>query len=163
MFRRRMLSVVNMDPEYMAHNDGAEQAAGRGSGRHQPRFDDVSPWHEKGKTPSEVLKNSGGMLIRQADREEPDIGRYARNTAGHINPQEATEGSTPYMNMAFAPQERRIDVAIFRVMFASSVRQARQFVVHGAVTVNGQKVSGPGRSRARAGVEDEGLTCNVRR
>jgi ribosomal protein S4 len=47
---------------------------------------------------------------------------------------------TPYTNMTFAPLERRLDVAIFRAMFASSARQARQFVIHGAVTVNGQKV-----------------------
>lgn len=46
----------------------------------------------------------------------------------------------PYTNMAFAPLERRLDVAIFRALFASSTRQARQFVIHGAVTVNGQKV-----------------------
>lgn len=47
---------------------------------------------------------------------------------------------TPYTQMAFAPLERRLDVAIFRALFASSTRQARQFVIHGAVTVNGQKV-----------------------
>lgn len=47
---------------------------------------------------------------------------------------------TPYTQMAFAPLERRLDVAIFRSLFASSTRQARQFVIHGAVTVNGQKV-----------------------
>lgn len=47
---------------------------------------------------------------------------------------------TPYTQMTFAPLERRLDVAIFRAMFASSTRQARQFVVHGAVTVNGKKV-----------------------
>lgn len=46
----------------------------------------------------------------------------------------------PYTQMAFAPLERRLDVAIFRSLFASSTRQARQFVIHGAVTVNGQKV-----------------------
>jgi ribosomal protein S4 len=46
----------------------------------------------------------------------------------------------PYTQMAFAPLERRLDVAIFRALFASSARQARQFVIHGAVTVNGQKV-----------------------
>ena len=48
--------------------------------------------------------------------------------------------STPFMQMAFAPLERRLDTAIFRAMFASSARQARQFVVHGAVKVNGKKV-----------------------
>lgn len=47
---------------------------------------------------------------------------------------------TPYMQMTFAPLERRLDTAIFRALFASSTRQARQFVVHGAVRVNGQKV-----------------------
>ena len=46
----------------------------------------------------------------------------------------------PYMNMVYAPIERRLDTAIFRALFASSTRQARQFVVHGAVKVNGKKV-----------------------
>ncbi|KAJ5090284.1 hypothetical protein N7532_008968 [Penicillium argentinense] len=49
----------------------------------------------------------------------------------------------PYTQMAFAPLERRLDVAIFRALFASSTRQARQFVIHGAVTVNGQKMRHP--------------------
>ena len=48
--------------------------------------------------------------------------------------------ATPYMQMTFAPIERRLDSAIFRALFASSTRQARQFVVHGAVKVNGKKV-----------------------
>lgn len=47
---------------------------------------------------------------------------------------------TPFMQMTFAPLERRLDVAVFRALFASSTRQARQFVIHGAVTVNGKKV-----------------------
>ena len=46
----------------------------------------------------------------------------------------------PFSQMTFAPLERRLDVAVFRALFASSTRQARQFVIHGAVTVNGQKV-----------------------
>jgi len=51
---------------------------------------------------------------------------------------------TPYMHMTFHPLERRLDTAIFRALFASSVRQARQFVVHGSVTVNGKKMIYPG-------------------
>jgi ribosomal protein S4 len=47
---------------------------------------------------------------------------------------------TPYMHMAFHPLERRLDTAIFRALFASSSKQARQFVVHGWVKVNGKKV-----------------------
>lgn len=49
---------------------------------------------------------------------------------------------TPYMNMVYAELERRLDTAIFRALFASSARQARQFVVHGYVKVNGKKVNG---------------------
>ena len=44
------------------------------------------------------------------------------------------------MNMVYAELERRLDTAIFRAMFASSTRQAREFVVHGYVKVNGKKV-----------------------
>ncbi|KAI1127721.1 alpha-L RNA-binding motif-containing protein [Nemania abortiva] len=50
---------------------------------------------------------------------------------------------TPYMQMIFAPMERRLDIAVFRAMFASSARQARQFCVHGAVKVNGKVVPYP--------------------
>lgn len=140
MFCRRLLSVVNMEPKYMAHNDGAEQAAGRGSGRHQPTSADVSPWQERGQTRRDPVK--GNVLQRLTDREETELGAAAREVADQTNPQEKPDTSTPYMNMTFAPQERRIDVAIFRAMFASSVRQARQFVVHGRVKVNGEKVCG---------------------
>ncbi|CAD6501211.1 BgTH12-01465 [Blumeria graminis f. sp. triticale] len=50
----------------------------------------------------------------------------------------------PYMNMTFAPLERRLDMAIFRSLFASSHKQARQMVVHGHVKVNGLKMAHPG-------------------
>jgi ribosomal protein S4 len=59
--------------------------------------------------------------------------------------------ATPYMQMTFWPMERRLDTAIFRALFASSARQARQFVIHGAVKVNGKKVRA--RINAAVGVE----------
>lgn len=46
----------------------------------------------------------------------------------------------PYMGMVYGPIERRLDTAIFRALFASSARQARQFVIHGSVRVNGKRV-----------------------
>ncbi|OAX78604.1 hypothetical protein ACJ72_07087 [Emergomyces africanus] len=94
MFSRRLRSVVPMDANYLARNDGAIESAGRGSG-----LEGVGP------------------------RKAPP---------------------TPHMQMTFAPLERRLDVAIFRAMFASSTRQARQFVIHGFVTVNGKKMRYPG-------------------
>jgi ribosomal protein S4 len=51
---------------------------------------------------------------------------------------------TPYMQMTYYPTERRLDTAIFRALFASSARQARQFCVHGLVKVNGKKMLYPG-------------------
>lgn len=47
---------------------------------------------------------------------------------------------TPYMSQLYWPMERRLDMACFRAMFAASPRMARQFVLHGFVTVNGKKV-----------------------
>jgi len=69
---------------------------------------------------------------------------------------------TPYMQMVFAPMERRLDIAIFRALFASSARQARQFVLHGAVTVNGKKVRlFPMGQRPRGSHHAELLTCSA--
>ncbi|OMP82173.1 37S ribosomal protein NAM9, mitochondrial [Diplodia seriata] len=55
-----------------------------------------------------------------------------------------TPQMTPYMQMTFYPIERRLDTAIWRALFATSARQARQFVVHGWVKVNGKKMIYPG-------------------
>lgn len=54
------------------------------------------------------------------------------------------KNSIPYMHMTYAPLERRLDTAVWRALFASSARQARQFVIHGYVRVNGQKMPYPG-------------------
>jgi len=98
MFSRRIQSVVNMNPRYMASDDGSSMSKGRGSGREPHKIE-----------PFQAGKND-------------------------------TSKRTPYMQMTYAPQERRLDIAVFRALFASSARQARQMVVHGAVKVNGRKV-----------------------
>ncbi|SCU85554.1 LADA_0D08218g1_1 [Lachancea dasiensis] len=50
---------------------------------------------------------------------------------------------TPILLQTFGVLEKRLDIAIFRAMFASSVRQARQFILHNNVFVNGVKISQP--------------------
>ncbi|KAF3937423.1 hypothetical protein ABW19_dt0207861 [Dactylella cylindrospora] len=50
------------------------------------------------------------------------------------------EAAIPFMQMTFAPLERRLDTAVYRALFASSVRQARNMCVHGKVMVNGVKM-----------------------
>lgn len=58
-----------------------------------------------------------------------------------LEEKETKKMAIPYMHQTYAPIERRLDMAIWRALFASSARQARQFVVHGKVKVNGKKVS----------------------
>ncbi|KAH7035403.1 uncharacterized protein B0I36DRAFT_318275 [Microdochium trichocladiopsis] len=58
-------------------------------------------------------------------------------------PQNKNGAETPYMQMTFAPMERRLDIAVFRAMFASSARQAAQFCIHGGVKVNGKVMPFP--------------------
>lgn len=62
------------------------------------------------------------------------------------------KAKTPYMQMSFHPLERRLDTAIFRALFASSTKQARQFVVHGSVKVNGKKVGLAANGKAWIGL-----------
>ncbi|KAL1955001.1 hypothetical protein VTO42DRAFT_354 [Malbranchea cinnamomea] len=78
------------------------------------------------------------------DLAENDGTRESAGRGSGLDTNQSRPPPTPYMQMAYAPLERRLDVAIFRAMFASSARQARQFVVHGAVKVNGKKMRYPG-------------------
>src|SRR5271154_2253216 len=43
----------------------------------------------------------------------------------------------------YAGIERRLDTVIYRSLFASSILQARQLIVHGHVEVNGKRVGPP--------------------
>lgn len=47
---------------------------------------------------------------------------------------------TPFSLQTYAELEKRLEFALFRAMFASSVRQAREFIKNGHVTVNGAVV-----------------------
>ena len=127
LFSRHLQSVVDMPPAYLGANDGAEQAAGRGSGLTTNQVTAEKFW----------TSSTLGNKIRIS---HPRARKTARLSINNLLSKPLSE-ITPYMQMTFAPLERRLDTAIFRALFASSVRQARQFVVHGAVTVNGKKVS----------------------
>lgn len=130
LFSRRLLSAVDLPPEYLAANDGSEQAAGRGSG--------LSTSKVTAETYSRVPKPS------KSERNLTHPGQR-KSGFGDVNSMlsEHFKDMTPYMQMTFAPLERRLDTAVFRALFASSVRQARQFVIHGAVRVNGKKARFP--------------------
>lgn len=71
----------------------------------------------------------------------------AQSRGGFLRRQGRDDGSaaatTPLASQTFASLERRLDTAVFRAMFASSTKQARQLCVHGRVRVNGAVVRQP--------------------
>ncbi|GAO15759.1 hypothetical protein UVI_02043150 [Ustilaginoidea virens] len=124
LFSRRLLSAVDLPPKYLAAHDGSEQATGRGSG--------LSTSH----LTAESYSKAPALSTQERLRRRPPL-------FGDINKllSDQFTSMTPYMQMTFAPLERRLDTAVFRALFASSVRQARQFILHGAVKVNGKKLN----------------------
>lgn len=55
-----------------------------------------------------------------------------------------SEKETPFGLLTYVSLERRLDFAVFRALFASSIRQAAAFILKGAVTVNGVRMRSPG-------------------
>jgi ribosomal protein S4 len=147
-FSRRLRGVVNMPPRYLARYDGHEQAEGRGSGRASHRWSiSVDMFAPRLKT---IRAAACGQLSATTEfGPQPIASRVAsflnsakiRRSSPHLAFRDSYENMTPYMQMTYAPLERRLDVAMHRALFASSPRQARQFCIHGAVKVNGKKVS----------------------
>lgn len=50
---------------------------------------------------------------------------------------------TPMVLQTYAALEKRLEFALFRAMFASSIRQAREFIKNGHVKVNGTTIKHP--------------------
>ena len=114
MFQRGVRSVIPMNHNYLAQHDGSEQAEGRGGGLEVHPDDKPKPF------PKIPFMNMVCALVTES----------GLSKANH--------------RQVYAPTERRLDTSIFRALFASSTRQARQFVVHGDVKVNGKKMIYPG-------------------
>jgi ribosomal protein S4 len=111
LFSRYIPSVVPMDPKFLARTDGSDESAGRGSGL-------------IGATHQDALEKA----VEKSKKEGAVKGRGETGTL------------TPHMQMTYWTLERRLDTAIHRALFASSIRQSRQMVIHGHVKVNGKKV-----------------------
>lgn len=96
-------------------------------------------WERMFKTHMPSVAPMDHRYLAQHDGSEQAAGRGS-GVDQPPNAKEKTPLKTPYMQMVYHPLERRLDTAIFRALFASSVKQARQFIVHGAVKVNGKRV-----------------------
>ncbi|ORY86774.1 hypothetical protein BCR37DRAFT_123560 [Protomyces lactucae-debilis] len=69
---------------------------------------------------------------------------WDRRLVGVAGEQAQDKRRTPLASQTFASMEKRLDIALYRAMFASSARQAKQMVVHGKVRVNGVLARQPG-------------------
>ncbi|KAK3115774.1 hypothetical protein LTR53_004549 [Teratosphaeriaceae sp. CCFEE 6253] len=121
LFDRQLPAVVSMSHQYLAKYDGSEMASGRGLGVER------DPQEEEDERRQRREGGAGRDVVADTVERRPD-GRVEK---------------TPYMAMTFFPLERRLDTAIWRALFASSARQARQFVTHGWVKVNGKRMIYP--------------------
>ena len=141
LFSRRLTAAVEMPPEYLASYDGSEQAEGRGSGKEHDPNDKNAPPPVTADSFS-ILEQQRRAQLAAEDARDAAKTRFQRPGPRSMRNllKRPIQDMTPYMQMAFAPLERRLEVAMFRAMFASSPRQARQFCIHGAVKVNGKKV-----------------------
>ena len=137
-----------MNPQYLASHDGSDEASGRGSGR-QPlpqwleaeKIDDAIREQEpaakaKAEKAGKDWEDGGGERTEWLMKLRQEVQKKIRAQYGSTKANE----TTPYMQMVYHPLERRLDMAVWRALFASSAKQARQFVCHGGVKVNGQTV-----------------------
>ena len=65
-----------------------------------------------------------------------------RTKSERVAKQKQLEAKAPVGTMLYAKVERRLDVLVFRSCLATSVFQARKYVIDGHVKLNGQTVSG---------------------
>lgn len=91
-----------------------------------------------------IRKNPGKDSVASSELSKWVEGRSAaggRTTLERKIAAMEKEATAPVATLMFTEVERRIDSLIFRACFASSVWQARNYVVGGHVKVNGRVVS----------------------
>jgi ribosomal protein S4 len=106
--------------------------------RWQALFDRHGRWLPTGHSVGEDMSGLSNIL-----RQTPGFGGAADATRSSIPPM--NQRST-LASLTYAALERRLDIAVFRCLFAPSVYAAKQMVRHGKVKVNGKKQDQPSYS-----------------
>jgi small subunit ribosomal protein S4 len=87
-------------------------------------------------------KTSGyGLQLREKQKVKRTYGLLERQFRNYFHKSELAKGPTGENLIVML--ERRLDNAVWRSGFGSSRAQARQFVLHGHISVNGRKVNIP--------------------
>jgi small subunit ribosomal protein S4 len=82
-----------------------------------------------------------GLQLREKQKVKRTYGLLERQFRSYF--EKAVRAKGPTGENLIITLERRLDSALSRAGFASSHAQARQFILHGHVTVNGRKVNIP--------------------
>ncbi len=82
-----------------------------------------------------------GIQLAEKQKAKTIYGILERQFEAYFDKAKGQKGNTG--NLLLQLLERRLDNVVFRLGFASSHNQARQFVSHGLVKVNGRKVTIP--------------------
>lgn len=98
----------------------------RPPGEHLPRQRRVSDW---------------ATQLREKQKARRIFGVLERQFRGYFQEARKQEGVTGYLLLQLL--ERRLDNVVYRLGFAGARQQARQWVLHGHLTVNGKKVNIP--------------------
>jgi len=80
-----------------------------------------------------------GAQLREKQKTRQIYGVLERQFRGYFEKAQKSSEATGQVLLQFL--ERRLDNVVYRLDFAESRKQARQFVLHGHITVNGRKMN----------------------
>lgn len=96
---------------------------------------------KKGTSRADKKLSNYGMQLLEKQRLRTYYGVMEKQFLGYVREAKKSKDQTGYALIKIL--ESRLDNLIYRLGFASSIRQARQMVVHGHIKVNGKKVDIP--------------------
>lgn len=96
---------------------------------------------KKGSSRADKKLSAYGMQLLEKQRLRAYYGVMEKQFKGYVREAKKAKGQTGETLIRIL--ETRLDNIVYRLGFASSIRQARQMVVHGHIRVNGKKVDIP--------------------
>ena len=96
---------------------------------------------KKGTSRADKKLSNYGMQLLEKQRLRAYYGVMEKQFLGYVREAKKAKDQTGYALIKIL--ESRLDNLVYRLGFASSIRQARQMVVHGHIRVNGKKIDIP--------------------
>ena len=96
---------------------------------------------KKGSSRDDKKLSNYGMQLLEKQRLRAYYGVMEKQFVGYVKEAKKSSDQTGYALVKIL--ESRLDNLVYRLGFASSIRQARQMVVHGHISVNNKKIDIP--------------------